>query len=211
MINTIIMFLSDNGPDFLSEYRYNADLRGRKSYVYEGGIRVPCIFSWPSGFKSGRKIDRIAACIDVMPTLLNAAGIKPPNEVKFDGVSLMPLLCSEATQWPDRFLFCQGYGTSNPQIRRCFMARNQQYKLVQQEGLGGGGFRMPEDNFKYELFDIMKDPCEKNDIAAQHPELVEKMKREYETWFKDVTTNPGLTRASGPCPTSVRPIRIRLG
>jgi len=187
--NTIIVFLSDNGPDFLSEYRYNAGLRGRKSYVYEGGIRVPCIFSWPGRVKGGEKIDKIAAHIDIMPTLLDAAGIKPHENIKFDGTSLLSLLENKSTNWSDRLLFCQGYGTADPQIRRCFMVRTQRYKLVQQTGLEERGFRIPEDNFRYELFDMINDPQEKNDIAEEHPMLVKKLIKEYENWFADVSSD----------------------
>lgn len=194
--NTIVIFLSDNGPAWDRKLTYIAGLRGKKGWVYEGGIRVPCLFSWPVGFKGGRKIDRIAAHIDVMPTLLEAAGVKLPKDVKFDGVSLMPLLRRDDATWPDRSLVIQGYPTGNPQIRRCFMIRNQRYKLVQHYGRKDQepAERIPEDKFKYELFDMTKDPGENNDIAAKHLNLVEKMKREYETWFKEVSGNPGFTR-----------------
>jgi len=100
--------------------------------------------------------------------------------------------------WPDRTIIMQGYPEAKPQIRRCFMVRNQQYKLVQGYGNrfidGVMDHRIPEDNFKYELFDIEKDPGESQDISSQHPDLVEKMKNQYEEWFKDVSTNPGFTR-----------------
>ena len=72
--------------------RFNAGLRGRKSWVYEGGIRVPCFMQWPASLRGGRQIDRIAAHIDVLPTLLDIAGVQPSANVKLDGLSLLPLL-----------------------------------------------------------------------------------------------------------------------
>lgn len=198
--DTIVVFFSDNGGMWLREQNmYKAGLRGKKGLVYEGGIRVPCVMSWPKRFKSG-KIDCIAEHIDIMPTLLEAAGVRLSRRVKFDGVSLMPLLTGKVkpADWPERTLIMQGYPESDPQICRCFMVRNQRYKLVQ--GYGNKftdkvtAHRIPEDDFKYELYDMDEDPGENHDIAAQHPELVEKMKRQYEEWFKDVSTNPGFTR-----------------
>ena len=86
--NTIVIFLTDNGP---TQQTYTAGLKGRKASAYDGGTRVPFLIRWPGEFEAGRKIDRIAAHMDVVPTLLEAAGIAAP-ESKFDGVSLMPLL-----------------------------------------------------------------------------------------------------------------------
>lgn len=189
--NTIIVFLSDNGPASSDEER-RGGLRGQKSLVYEGGIRVPCLFSWPGNFKGRRKIDRIAAHIDLVPTLLEAAGVKPPRNVKIDGKSLMPLLYNEDVNWPDRNLFIQWHQGVEPEIYRAFIVRNQKYKLVQAQGNGSG--ILPAEKRKYELFDIPNDPFEKNDIAAKHPDIVEKMKREYKDWFKDVMK----TRGDGP-------------
>ena len=197
--NTIVIFLSDNGPSWDQEKIFMAGLRGHKGWVYEGGIRVPTIMSWPAGFKHAQKIDRIASQLDVMPTLLDAAGIETPAGVHFDGVSLMPLLRGDSENWPDRYLFSQGYPTAEPQIRRCFMVRNQQYKLVQQVGFKDESGKMvgsqpiPEDDFKYELFDMTIDPGEINDISAYHPEIVHEMTQAYENWYADVTQNPGFT------------------
>ena len=70
--NTIVIFLTDNGPQ---RARYNAGMRGVKGSVYQGGIRVPFFLRWPSVVDAGSKVDRIAAHIDVMPTLLEACGV----------------------------------------------------------------------------------------------------------------------------------------
>ncbi len=116
----------------------------------------------------------------------------------------MPLLTGNVDSWPDRTIFIQGYPTVDPQIRRCFMARNQKYKLVQPYGHPTWhktiDNRISEENFTYELYDIAKDPGELNNIADKHPEIVANMKKQYEDWFTDVTTNPGVTR---PRPVAV--------
>ncbi|MHC4250594.1 MAG: arylsulfatase [Planctomycetota bacterium] len=198
--DTIVIFLSDNGGVWTRDLVYTAGLRGKKGTIYEGGIRVPCVMDWPGRFVAGRKIDRIAAHVDIMPTLLEATGVKPEREVEFDGVSLMPLLTGSVAQadWPDRTLVMQGYPTGTPQRRRCYMVQNQRYKLVQPIGNKHSGHPsakpIPEDVFRYALYDIEADRGENNDIAARHPEIVAKMKAEYEAWFDDVSTDPGFTR-----------------
>ena len=74
--NTLVVFLVDNGPD---RDRYNAGLRGRKGTVFEGGIRSPLLARWPARLPvGGEPVDRIAAHIDIAPTLLDAAGVEPP-------------------------------------------------------------------------------------------------------------------------------------
>src|SRR5262249_22581983 len=99
--NTIVIFLSDNGP---AEARFNSGLRGRKGTVYEGGLRVPFFIRWPGHFQPA-KIDLAVAHIDVTPTLVEACGAKLPAERVIDGQSLLPWLKAEKVDWKDRILF----------------------------------------------------------------------------------------------------------
>jgi len=124
-----------------------------------------------------------------MPALLDACGVKKPAGGMLDGVSLMPLLRGDDVDWPDRTLYFQWHRGDEPQLYRCFAARDQKYKLVQAQGWRG---EWSADKLRLELFDISKDPFEKNDIAARHPEIIEKMKRDYEAWFKDVSSTCGF-------------------
>ena len=101
--NTALIFLTDNGP---TTQHFTAGLRGQKGTVYEGGIRVPFFVRWPAKLRPA-KVDQIAAHIDVVPTLLEAAGIDPPAGLKLDGVSLMPLLTGANDDWPERTLYIQ--------------------------------------------------------------------------------------------------------
>ena len=84
-------------------------LRGFKGSVYEGGIRVPFCVRWPSELKAGKRIDRIAAHIDILPTLASLAGAKIPDDLLLDGKNLMPLWTGEigSDDWPARTLFTQ--------------------------------------------------------------------------------------------------------
>ena len=74
--NTIVVFLTDNGP---AKPRFNAGLRGWKGSVYDGGIHVPCYIRWPGHLPAGGVVDRIAAHIDLAPTLLDACGVLLPR------------------------------------------------------------------------------------------------------------------------------------
>jgi hypothetical protein len=152
---------------------------------------VPFFIRWPGNFTGHRVINRIAAHIDIMPTLIGACGLGKPENIQFDGVSLMPLLNNYNSNWPDRTLYFQWHRGDEPQLHRCFSARNQKYKLVEAaEGPGYEGI-MQERLFKFELFDIENDPYEQNDISSKHPEITEVMKSDYEKWFEDVSSTRG--------------------
>jgi arylsulfatase A-like enzyme len=197
--NTIVIFLSDNGPVWNRDQIHLAGLRGKKGWVYEGGIRVPCVMSWPAKWKGARRVSDVAAHIDIMPTLLEAAGVKLKKKIAFDGRSLTGLLERDEPVG-NRTMIIQGYPTNKPQKNRCFMVTDSKYKLVQPVGYRKPDNKiysakpMDESLFRYELYDIVKDPGENNDIANKHPEIVANMRKQYERWYDDVTQNPGLSR-----------------
>jgi len=167
--------------------RYLAGLRGKKSTVYEGGIRVPFFIRWPDKFSGLRKVNTAAAHIDLVPTLLEACGAAKPRGIDLDGRSLIPLLAEQdesKVDWPERTLFFQWHRGDRPEKYRSFAVRNKRFKLVQAVGFDG---KETSCDFKYELFDIIEDPGEKNDLSSEYPEIVESMKRQYEDWFDDVT------------------------
>jgi arylsulfatase A-like enzyme len=181
--NTIVIFLTDNGP---AKARFNAGLRGWKGSVFDGGIRVPCYLRWPAHFPARLAVEKIAAHIDLMPTLLDACGISPPEGVKLDGKSLLPLLTGKQTAgWPDRTLFFQWHRGDTPELGRAFAARSQTYKLVRREPIPGA--KPPV----LELFDMVHDPLELRDIAPGHSDIVSKMYKDYHAWFQDVSATRG--------------------
>ncbi|MBN2411273.1 arylsulfatase [candidate division KSB1 bacterium] len=168
--NTIVIFLTDNGPN---TERFNGNMKGRKGSVNEGGIRVPLFVRWPGKIKEGLKINRIAAHIDLLPTVLDLCGIDIPQEPRLDGISLVPLLKEDETNWPDRTIYTHQAkgGLLKPAPAS---ARTQQYRLVVQDN-------------GYELYDMIKDPQQKKDISGSYPQIVKKMSADYRSWFEDVT------------------------
>jgi arylsulfatase A-like enzyme len=192
--NTIVVFLTDNGPQ---QPRYNSAMRGRKGSVYDGGIRVPCFLRWPGRWPAGQRIGVIAAHIDLTPTLLGACAVTPPAGARFDGRSLLPLLPGGEGDWPDRTLYFQWHRGDVPQLNRACAARSQRWKLVQPLGGGQQTFAGPP---RFELYDMASDPAESKDVAAEHPDVVARMRRGYEQWFEDVGKSRGYA-----------PPRIHLG
>ncbi len=188
--NTIVIFLTDNGPQ---QPRYNAGMLRLKGTVNEGGIHVPFFVRWKGKLEAGRKVDRIAAHIDVAPTLLEICGLQPPSRVKFDGKSLWPLLQGDSPNWPDRTLFFQWHRGDAPQRYRAFAARSQNYKLVQP--LGNGDNPLPAQ-YDFNLYDMVKDPLEQHDVAASNPDTVRQMKTAYEQWFAAVTAQRNFAAPS---------------
>ncbi len=191
--NTIVIFVTDNGPP---DVRFNAGLRGLKRTVYEGGIHVPCFLRWPGQFAADRVINRIAAHVDLMPTILEACGVAPPAGVRLDGKSLMPLLRGVPnSMWPERTLFFQWHRGDRPEPDRAFAARSQKYKLLRPEPPAGSS-KPPA----LQLYDIELDPFEQHDLAADQPAIVERLHADYLAWFQDVAATRGFA-----------PVRIALG
>ena len=204
--NTLLIFTSDNGPCSGSAptNRFMAGLHGLKGTVYENGIRTPCFLRWPAGFNSPAKVDRLAAHIDIMPTILEVCGAPRPASVRLDGLSLLPLLRNPAAKWPDRTLFLQWDSGQEPRRGHAFTVLTEKWKLVQSCGmdlpsqqhirdrytelcaLQGRGRRTIEGAPRHELYDLASDPGETRDLAAAHPDIVERMKRRYNAWFDEV-------------------------
>jgi len=179
--DTIVMFMVDNGPN---GRRYVAGMKGMKSHVHEGGIRSPFFVHWPGVIEAGHSSDRIAAHIDMLPTVLDACGVPQPKGLKLDGRSLLPLLKGTPTDWPDRTLFIQSHRGDRPVRYHNFAARCQRWKLLHASGFGRESF---EGEPRLELYDMANDPLEQHDLAQQRPNIVAKMKRQYEQWFEDVS------------------------
>lgn len=182
--NTLVIFLTDNGPQ---QSRYTAGLRGRKAGVYEGGIHVPCFVRWPERIEPGPRKDFALAHIDVLPTVLASCEIDPPDGL--DGRSFLSYLEGNASDWPDRTLFFQWHRGDEPELYRSFAALGPRYKLVRASDAFQEGILQDEQPF--ELFDITNDPYELHDLAKDHPEIVEELKGEYETWFREVGSDRG--------------------
>jgi arylsulfatase A-like enzyme len=169
--NTIVLFLTDNGPN---GQRFNAGMRGAKGSVHEGGCRVPLFIRWPAGLPQDRTIAPIAAHIDLYPTLLDLCGLSVPDEgPPIDGRSLRPLLEGRQTQAPARMLFTQqGLPGWNKPVPAA--VRTQRYRAVNERD-------------GWQLYDMLTDPGQQHDIAAEHPQLTAQLAAAYDAWFADVS------------------------
>ena len=184
--DTIVIYMVDNGPNTLRYVTKN--FRGRKSDVHEGGIRSPLWVQWPGHLTAGHKNDTPVAHIDIMPTILAACGAKPPKDVKLDGRNFWPLLEGRQIDWPERSIVIQTHRGNQPVRFHHFMIRDARWKLLHPTGFGHEGFKEPPTFEKLELYDIVADPAETNNLAADHPEIVARLKDEYSRWFDDVST-----------------------
>ena len=185
--NTIVMLFSDNGCQ--QHNGYNAGFQGWKGTPFEGGIHQFCYIRWPALLKAGHTVDRIAAHIDLAPTLLDLCHLQKPERVKFDGVSLAPLLRGEIIDWPDRNLFFQWHRGDAPVRYRNCAVRSQNWKLVQPLGSGENW----NGKTDFQLYDMAHDPLEMRNLAAENPEKVASLKAAYDEWFSDVTRGRDYT------------------
>jgi sialate O-acetylesterase len=170
--NTIVMFASDNGPNTA---RFNGGMRGGKGSLFEGGQRVPCFIRWPGKLEAGMRVPQIAQHIDVLPTLLDLAGVPLPTAPPLDGRSLAPLLRGEKVAWTERLLFeLSGRGGRNgtPIPKYPGTVRSDTHRWV-------------HDNKQEMLFDLRSDPGEKTNLAAQQPEIAADLSAAYDEWFRE--------------------------
>ncbi|MEM6915665.1 MAG: arylsulfatase [Verrucomicrobiota bacterium] len=181
--NTIVMFFTDNGPNTM---RYVGPFRGMKSHVHEGGIRTMFWARWPDGFEAGTKSDRIAAHIDLMPTMMEVAGFQKPEELKLDGKSVLPLLQAEAeADWEDRPIVIQSHRGNEPVEFHHFAVRTQDWKLVRGSGFGKEEL---DDSTPFELYRISSDPGEENNLIEAESTKAEELKATYANWLSDVSS-----------------------
>jgi arylsulfatase A-like enzyme len=177
--NTILIFMTDNGTAGGGRASngkrwtgFNAGMRGKKGSFYEGGHRVPCFWRWPDGgLGGGRELAPLTAHIDMVPTLIELCGLKRPATVKFDGVSMAPLLLGRAKTLGDREIFAQFQQSSGPPAKWRCSVMSGKWRLV------GGK----------QLFDIKADPSQRKDIAAGHPEIVKKLRAAGERRWSEVS------------------------
>lgn len=183
--NTILIFMTDNGTANGAVFKgltseavegYNAGMRGKKSSIYEGGHRVPFFMYWPAGgVVGGRDVTSLAAHLDVLPTLAELCGVDVPASHRPDGVSFAAQLRSAEASPGRKHLVMQyfgGPGFSGP-------AKEWEYSCVLKDR-----WRLIDGK---ELYDLGKDPAQREDVAAAHPEVVEKLRALYEPFWKSVS------------------------
>ena len=170
--NTIIVFLTDNGPEFHAVPRYNGGLRGSKGEVHEGGVRVPCYINW-KGKILPKKIYNPSSVIDIMPTLLNLCGI---NEAKtafpMDGVSLNELLLSDTNKFPKRKLFTHRYTGKMSEVTGAVRSDNLCLTVVKDSVL---------------LFDLKKDSTQHYNFFDKNNPLHAQLLTDYQNWYNETS------------------------
>ncbi len=176
---TLVIFMNDNGGTNGCKI-FNAGMKGQKGSMWLGGTRAASFWSWPGKLQPG-DVDRLAAHIDILPTLAELVGAKIPAEAgSLDGRSLVPLLINPSADWPDRYLMThvgrwpKGAVIDDFQYVRAAI-RNTNYSLV---------FTGPND--KPQLFDLRTDYGQQKNIAEEHPEIVARLKEQYDRWWREV-------------------------
>ncbi|MBI4604228.1 MAG: sulfatase-like hydrolase/transferase [Planctomycetes bacterium] len=160
--DTLVFFLSDNGGPTPSTTSANGPLRGHKSQVFEGGLRVPFLVQWKGKVPGGRTSDEPVSALDLLPTALAAAGAPLAAGEETDGVDLLPHLTWAQARIAREHLFWR-FG---PQAA----VRKGRWKLLRQRG------------GDWQLYDLSADLGESKDLAGARPELVTELGAAFERW-----------------------------
>ncbi len=213
--NTIVVFTSDNGPDFGGEgdqsaKRFNCDLKGSKMRVYEGGIKVPAVVRW-TGNLSPSRCNHVISHLDWFPTLVEICELESEEDDDVDGVSLAGALYGDTL--PDRKLFWQ-WNRHIPKLEGNAAVRDGNMKLLHAPieahlALPRWEIAIDEDIKKHpdlypevlkieeqtpvepvepvvELYDLHEDPTESNDLVQCYPDRVQELEEYLRGWFTKV-------------------------
>ena len=181
--DTLVFFFSDNGgptmPTTTINGSTNTPLRGSKRQTWEGGIRVPFIIRW-KGRLAEQKVDsRPIIQLDVLPTALAAAGVDPKAEWKLDGINLLPYLTGKLTGTPHEALYWRLFAH--------LAIRKGPWKLVKSaEGPLLNADTSNPDLSGAQLFNLVEDIAEKNDLAAAHPDKAKELADDWLRWSKEM-------------------------
>jgi arylsulfatase A len=186
--NTLIMFASDHGSYRMGS---NRDFRGLKGEVYDGGLRVPLIVSFPGKFKGERILDEVVWFPDILPTIGNLVGAKIPSDRDIDGINLLPLLHGKKLPKRTEPMLWFFYRSSPEVAMRLgnfnLIARSDD-SLLRTHPMADVDMPFIQ-NFEakyFELYDLSKDPSQQNDLSAKMPEKLDQLKRLYVKRFKEV-------------------------
>ena len=179
---TIVFFVSDNGAAlrFDGVLDSSGPLRGFKRSMYEGGIRVPMIVRWPGKIKPGRASDLPCYFADVMPTFAELAGASQHMPSKTDGLSIVPTLTGkDKQQKKHEFLYWEWHRYNWGK------RKNIHHGLMQAVRMGDWKAVRHSSDIPFELYNLIADIGEKNNIAAKHPDIIAKIEKYIETAHTD--------------------------
>lgn len=157
---TLVIFVSDNGGGGGSD---NSPLRGRKAWLFEGGVRVPAIVKWPGRVPAGVVSDTFVTGLEIFPTVLAAAGVEPPDGVVIDGYDMLATL--NGAESPRTEMFWKNADD--------YAARIGNWKLVS-SGRGSG------------LFDLSEDIGEQTDLASRLPDVLSRVQTRIQAWMAEM-------------------------
>jgi N-acetylgalactosamine-6-sulfatase len=175
--NTFVIFLSDNGGAYESNI---GPLKGGKTDLHEGGIRVPFLARWPLHIPGGTVSTAMGHSNDILPTLCAAAQAPLPVDETLDGINLLPLLTDEAQESDRGTVFWQidlyrhlqrHYPKPEPYATE--IARRDQWKMLAMEGT------------PVELFDVEADIREMRNLLDHEPKVVESLREELARWLAE--------------------------
>ncbi len=164
--NTIVIFLSDNGPN---NWRWNGGMKGKKGAVDEGGVRTPFFMQWKNTLPAGKIVNEIASAIDILPTVTDLIASKNTTAKPVDGKSLKPLLLETDAEWTLRLIYNHWSGKTS--------VRSQKYRLD------------PDD----QLFNIEKDRAQTKDISSSFPNIRDSLILLKKQWLKETNANQEIT------------------
>ena len=164
--NTIVIFSSDNGPHMEGGadpdyFDSNGIYKGYKRDLYEGGIRVPMFVKWPGKIKVGSTSNHISAFWDILPTITEIVGAKTPENI--DGISMLPSLTGKGSQKNHDYMYWEFH-----ERKGRLAVRQGDWKLIRYDVF------IPE-NTTTELYNLVSDPGEENNIAETNPEITAKL------------------------------------
>jgi len=179
--NTILIFMTDNGTSFGAEFDerehvkegYNAGMRGCKGSVLDGGHRVPCFLRWPrGGIGGGVDVPELAAHIDLLPTLIDLCALRTPDGPGLDGRSLRAALTGSGQPLDPRVLLVHNQRVDLPIKGKDFAVMTPQWRLVRQA-----------------LYDIRRDPGQREDLSTRRPDVVDVLSDAYERWWTEISAH----------------------
>jgi arylsulfatase A-like enzyme len=184
--NTIVVFMAHSGG---AGGGGSATVRGQKGSGYDAGHPVPCFIRWPAKLKGGYDVDLLTAQVDILPTLLDLCNIRKPKDLKFDGKGLLPLLV-RVEDWAPRTLFVQSHGIEMPQMWRNSAVMYEEFHVLNRPGeyTVKNEYRLLSGR---QLYDIKKDPGQLYDLSRESPKTVDKLRFDYEEWYKEVSARFG--------------------
>lgn len=182
--NTIILFTSDNGGNMYNEVdgttpTSNRPLRGGKASMFEGGVRVPAVVVWPGITAAGTRSDAIIQSEDYYPTLLEALALKPVEGQRFDGHSILPALKGDSLAGKAVFQYFPHNPGVPDWLPPAVSVHRDDWKIIR---IFHGG---EKGAHRHLLFNLRDDLGERNNLAAQKPELVAELDALIETFLAD--------------------------